>query len=179
MRLEYDAGVGNGRGREPDPVQQFADINDGKSLIAALHLGFGALRVGVSGLVDATTTAAGVDMAEQIGMADVHWKLGPLELIAEGAVLRHDFTGGGVATNYGGYAQAVFSIRDDFHLYGRAERFERAPEEAFLTTPTTSNALGGIRWDADASASLKFEGGWERALGADTGSVRGQLSWLF
>ena len=179
LRLEYDLGVGNGRGRTPDPVQQFTDVNEGKAVIAGVHVGIGGLRVGVSGLVDATTTEAGVDMAEQIGMADVHWKTGPLELLAEGALVRHDFTGAGVANNYGGYVQAVFSARDDVHLYGRVERFVRAPEEVFLTTPSTSNALGGIRWDAEASASIKIEGGWERVAGIDVGSVRGQVSWLF
>ena len=178
VRLEYDVAVGNGRGARPDPPQNFSDVNEGKSFCAALHLEAFGLRVGLSGLIDSTTVPSGANLDEQIGVADLHLRVGELEAIAEGAIVHHDLGGIG-ATNFGGYAQLSFGVREDLHVYGRVERWVRDGAEGYLDTPTTSNALGGIRYELVPTAALKIEGGWERTAGVEGATARGQLSWLF
>jgi hypothetical protein len=178
VRLEYDLAVGNGRGQRPDPPQQFGDINEGKSVTAGLHASIGGLRFGAGGTFDATTLANGTDMQELLAIADVHWVADALELIAEGAVIHHDF-GAVTSDNVGGYLQLAVRLREDLHAYARAERFVRGDGEAFLVTPTTSSALGGVRYELISTAALKVEAGWERVAGVSGGSVRGQVAWLF
>jgi len=178
LHFEYDLAVGNGRGPESDPPQNFADVNEGKSLCAALHAEIKGLRLGVSGMLDNSTLAPGVDLDEWIAMADLHWEVANLEAIAEGALIHHDI-GGVTSLNYGGYLQLSWGVRDDVHLYGRVERFVRDATESYLLTPTASIALGGLRYELTTTAALKLEGGWERISGVEGTTVRGQLSWLF
>jgi hypothetical protein len=179
MRLEYDAGIGNGRGPASDPPQNFADVNEGKSVLAGLHLSEAGFRFGVSGIVDATTTSAGVDVAEQIAVGDAHYRGGALEAMAEGAIILHQMSSGASATNFGAYAQAAWFLRDELHVYARVERFDRSAAEIYLPTPAYSTALGGVRYEMASSAALKVEGGWERIGRVDATALRGQLSWLF
>jgi hypothetical protein len=178
VRLEYDVAVGNGRGPTPDPPQQFADNNDQKAVCAAMHVEFGGVRAGLSGLIDTATLSSGENMREKLAVADVHLRLGELEAIAEGALIHHETSGVG-ATNLGGYVQLAYGLREDLRLYGRGERFVRAANETYLVTPTASNVLGGIRYELVPTAALKLEGGWDRTAGVDAVTVRGQLSWLF
>ena len=178
VHLEYDLSVGNGRGPKADPPQNFGDTNEGKSVCAAFHAEFSGLRVGLSGMIDTAAISAGVDLNEQIAVADLHWRLGELEAIAEGALIHHD-VGGVSATNFGGYAQLAYGLLEDLRVYGRIERFVRDQPESYLNTPTTSNALGGFRYDLVPSAALKVEAGWERSAGVSGVIARGQLAWLF
>ena len=178
LKIEYDACVGNGRGPKQDPPQQFADIDEGKSICGGLHFAVGGLRAGISGIVDSSTFPAGATLKEQIGVADVHWRGSGFEAILEGAVIHHDLTGIG-ATNLGGYAQLGYFVREDLQIYGRAERFSRDSAEAYLTTPTATTLLGGGRWEMVPSAALKVEGGWESLAGVAGPYLRGQVAWLF
>ena len=178
LRFEYDLAVGNGRGPTSDPPQNFSDVNEGKSVCGALHVELKGLRLGVSGMLDNSTLAPGADLEERIAVADLHWQLGDLEALAEGALIHHDISGV-TATNYGGYVQLSFGVREDLHLYGRVERFVRDAAESYLTTPTASFALGGLRYELAPTAALKLEGGWERIAGVEGTTARGQVSWLF
>jgi hypothetical protein len=178
LRLEYDLAVGNGRGPQSDPPQNFGDVNEGKSFCAALHFGFKEFRIGLSGMLDNSTISPGVDLDERIGVADLHWELGDLEAIVEGALIHHDVSGV-TALSYGGYAQLSFGLREDLHVYGRAERFVRDAAESYLLTPTATIAVGGLRYELTSTAALKLEGGWERIAGVEGTTARGQVAWLF
>ena len=178
VHLEYDLAVGNGRGPEPDPPQNFADVNDSKSVCAALHAELKGFRLGISGMLDSSTLASGATLDEWIAVADLHWQFADIEAIAEGALVHHDVAGV-TALNYGAYGQLSWGFRDDFHLYGRVERFVRDAAESFLLTPTASIAVGGLRYELTSTAALKLEGGWERINGVEATTARGQLAWLF
>lgn len=178
VQLEYDLCAGNARGPRPDPPQNFGDTSDAKSACAALHAEYAGLRFGVSGSLDSATVAPGLDLRERIAVADLHWRWGGWEAIAEGALIHHDL-GGSVANNLGGFAQLAYEIRDKVQLYGRVERFVRATEESYLVTPTATFGLGGVRYDVISTAALKLEGGWEKVAGVEGTTIRGQLAWLF
>ena len=178
VRFEYDLCAGNARGPRPDPPQNFGDTSDSKSACAALHAEISGVRFGISGSIDSATVSPGLDLRERIAVADLHWRMGPWEAIAEGALIHHDL-GGAIANNLGGYAQLAVEVRDDVQLYGRVERFVRATQESYLDTPTASFALGGVRYDVISTAALKLEGGWEKIAGAEGTTIRGQLAWLF
>jgi hypothetical protein len=178
LRFEYDLAVGNGRGPQSDPPQNFSDVNEGKSVCAALHVELKGLRLGLSGMLDNSTLPGGLDLEERIAMVDLHWQFGDLEAIAEGALIHHDIEGV-TALNYGGYAQVAWGLWENLHLYGRAERFIRDATESYLLTPTASIVVGGVRYELAPTAALKLEGGWERIAGVEGSTARGQLSWLF
>jgi hypothetical protein len=178
LAIEYAAAVGNGRGPRPDPPQDFSDVDARKSLLAGAHVTWGPLRTGVTGYVDGVHLPGGELMREQIGVADATWQDGRIELIAEGAIIRHDVAGT-VSWNRGGYLQAAWQVTDILKPYARVERFLRDTNEAFLTTTTTTEALGGIRLDFIANAALKVEGAWLRTGDADSATARAQLSWMF
>ena len=177
-RFQYDLCAGNGRGPRPDPPQNFDNPNGGKSACAALHAEISGLRVGISGMIDTAAVSPGVDLWERIGVVDVHWRLAGVEAIAEGAIIHHNL-GGATATNFGGYAQLGYEVREDLQVYGRVERFVRDAAESYLETPAASLALGGVRYELVSTAALKLEGGWEKIAGVEGTTVRGQLAWLF
>src|SRR5262249_30282056 len=101
LTLRYDLGVGNGRGKRPDPPQKIADINEGKSLLVGLHLQAGGFRVGAAGYIDSTEPeslntdpqAPTRTMNEQIVVGDITYTTAPWELLLEGALIRHTYTG--------------------------------------------------------------------------------------
>jgi hypothetical protein len=176
--IEYATAIGNGRGPQSDPPQNFTDVDERKSVLAGAHLVWGPFRTGVTGYVDGVHIPTGELMREQIAMADITWIDGTLELVAEGAVLRHDVAGA-VSWNRGGYLQAAWQVTEMFKPYARVERFIRAAGEVYLTTPTTSEALGGVRVDFIANAAIKMEVAWTRTEGIDVAAARAQLSWMF
>ena len=181
VRLEYEAATGNGRGATSDPPQSFQDINEGKSAVAALHLVAGDLRLGVSGLLDQTHkgTPTGPRQNEQIGAADLRWGPGALEFLAEGALIHQSVAGGPSSTDMGGYVQLSYGVTEQWRPYARVEHFEHDAANDYLPTPTTTEVLGGLRFDPISPVALKLEGAWVRVTGVDQPAVRAQLSWLF
>jgi hypothetical protein len=101
------------------------------------------------------------------------------ELIAEGAAIRHDVDGAGVAVSRGGYVQVGYQLTELVKPYARAERFIRPAEEVFLPTPNLTEGIAGLRLDPIPSAALKVEMGWSRAERIEGVLVRSQLAWLF
>jgi hypothetical protein len=179
LALEYAAAAGNGRGPTSDPPQDFSDVDSRKSALAALHLKWRALRTGVAAYVDGVHLPAGGPLLlEQIAVADATWIDGTFELVAEGAILRHEVAGR-IAWNHGGYVQAAWQATELLKPYVRLERFFRDRDELYLTTPTTTEGLGGLRVDFIANAALKLEGAWARIEGNDSATARAQLSWMF
>jgi hypothetical protein len=179
--FEYDAGVGNGRGFATDPPQNFSSVHEAKAILAGVHLKVGGLRFGVAGYVDRTTVGsdAGPRLREQLVVADATYLDGGWELIAEGAAIRHDVDGAGVAVSRGGYVQVGYQLTELVKPYARAERFIRPAEEVFLPTPNLTEGIAGLRLDPIPSAALKVEMGWSRAERIEGVLVRSQLAWLF
>jgi hypothetical protein len=179
--FEYDAGIGNGRGFATDPPQNFLSVHDAKAVLAGVHLKVGGLRFGVAGYLDRTTVGSetGPLLREQIVVADATYLANGWELIAEGAALRHDVQGAGVAVSRGGYVQVGYQLTDLVKPYARAERFIRPAEEIFLPTPNLTEGLAGIRLDPIPSVALKVETGWSRADRIEGVLLRSQLAWLF
>jgi hypothetical protein len=170
--------VGNGRGPQSDPPQNFSDVDERKSVLAGTHVTWGPFRTGVTGYVDGVHIPTGELLHEQIVTADITWIDGTLELVAEGAVLRHEI-GSAVSWNRGGYVQAAWQVTELLKPYARLERFVRGEGEVYLATPTITEALAGVRVDFIANAAFKLEGAWTRSGGSDTAAGRAQLSWMF
>jgi len=179
-RIEYDLGAGNGRGPTSDPPQSFNDVNEGKSVVGAIHLFQGPLRIGVSGAVDQThkLKADGPVLDEQIAMADVVLSPGMLEAVAEGALIHHSSLGVD-STDLGGYVQVSYGVDERIRPYVRVERYVHDPADDYLPTPTTTELLGGLRFDPISSLALKLEGAFLRVSGSDRPALRAQAAWLF
>jgi hypothetical protein len=178
--IEYDLGVGNGRGPASDPPQSFNDVNEGKSVVAALHFLTGPLRIGVSALVDQTHKVSrdGPVLDEQIAVGDVVFAPGMFEAVAEGALIHHRSQGVD-ATDRGGYVQLSYGIGEHVRPYARIERYVHDAADDYLSTPTTTEVLGGLRADPISSVAVKLEGAFLRVSRADQPALRAQVSWLF
>ena len=159
--LHYDAGVGNGRGPEPDPPVKLQSLNERKSLLLGTYLLVSGVRFGVAGYLDRfqPKNLNGEWMSEQIGVAHVTYTTAPWEILIEGALIRHKF-GNTDLNNYGYYAQLAYQIAERWKPYARGEVQHIDPSDPYLTSsPFLNRAFGGIRFDPVEIVALKLEGG--------------------
>jgi len=185
LSLLYHLGVGNGRGATPDPPQKLMDIHEGKSFLSGLHFLAGGFRIGGSFYLDKTTPEAtpGVQMSEQIFVADISYTTSPWEVLAEGASIRHSYaeaTGDRVVNNYGGYVQLSYQVVERVRPYARAEVQRIGADDPFFSKiPDQARQLGGIRFDVIDALAVKLEGGNVRIQGSNGPFVRFQVAFVY
>jgi hypothetical protein len=176
LNLNYQAGVGNGRGAV---ISRGGDAGDNNAtpawvfnLFAKPDPAFG-LQVGGSLYLDKITqTATGPEFRERVLSAHAAWQREDPEVIAEVAHIRHErIVGGGTGSNLAYYVQAAYRLPAFRALWKPYYRFEHididAADAVFAGIPNLDGSTVGVRYDIAAYAAIKSEGRFRRrAAGA-------------
>ncbi len=163
--LNYQAGVGNGRG---NVISRGGDAGDNNARPAwALNVfskpdrAFG-LQVGGSLYLDRISLAGRPEFSERIVAAHAVWQREDPEVIAEIANVRHEQVGGGpVASNLAYYIQTAYRPPSVGRLWKPYYRFEHIDIERtdaiFATVPNLDGSTIGVRYDISMYAAIKSE----------------------
>ena len=162
--LNYELGVGNGRGALITRAGDAGDVNRSRASLAALRVRPFSNGLQLGGSLYFDRVAGSTEMFdERISSAHIVWDRGAPELIAEYAEVRHDPRSGGAAlTSSGWYAHAGWRLPGPlsrFKPYARYERLDvNALDTVFATeVPDYRAAIGGLRYDFDPMATIKAE----------------------
>ena len=170
--INYQAGVGNGRGNVISRGGDAGDNNDVPAFLLNVSTkpdrAFG-LQVGGSVYADRITAAGRPDFNERIVAAHAVWQHEDPELIAEIADVRHKLVGGSVSTsNLAYYVQAAYRLPASAHLWKPYYRFEHIDIDAndivFAGVPNLDGSTIGVRYDISTYAAIKTEGRFRRRV---------------
>jgi hypothetical protein len=164
--LNYQAGVGNGRG---NVISRGGDAGDNNARPAWVMNVFTTpdrifgLQIGGSLYLDRVSVAGRPEFDERIVAANAVWLHENPELIAEFAQVRHQQVGGGLsATNRAYYVQAAYRLPMRARLWKPYYRFEHiaidALDPVFAGVPNLDGSIYGVRWDISTYAAIKAEG---------------------
>ena len=199
-RFKYDAYVANGSSVLDGVLNAsgFKDDNRDKMIGANLRHAFGGALDGLTLGAHALTTqvrseAGGVTTARtrlKVGGLYAVYEGEPWEVLGEYYAFRnHDLVGGsGNHSSWAGYAQAGYAFGSAFTLYGRAERADLDPGDAYFASMQSGRSYRraslGVRHDLTLTTALKLEfartsesvpGGGD----ARTSSLRSQVAVRF
>jgi hypothetical protein len=165
LNLNYDLGLGNGRG---SVVSRAGDAGDNNAALAWLANIFvrpdrmDPLQIGGSVYRDRITLTNGNSYREWILAGHVVWRKETPELIAEYAHANHvGLNGGGRFNSEAYYFQAAYRLPwfdQRFKPYFRFEKMSiSAKEPVFTSTSSLQGYLAGLRYDFTDYAALKLE----------------------
>lgn len=191
--IGYDVGISNGRGQFADDVLSVFDRNDAKSWSArltAMPNAINGLQIGISGVYDVIPdgfvdhhgdVVVTEELRELIGCAHVVYRSYPVDLVAEGYVVRH--TGLDTGTTWGmvgGFVQLGVEI-GKVTPFGRVDHLSRdAADPWFDASHAPVEALQlhlGTRYALTANVVAKLEGVHDHV--ANEQSITGQLAFGF
>jgi hypothetical protein len=163
--LNYQAGIGNGRG---DVLSRGGDAGDNNARPAWLVTAwsrpdrFYGLQYGGSVYVDRISTPGVPEVDEQILAGHVVWDREDPEVIAEFTHIRHQQVGGGPSTASNGfYIQAAYRLPGAARLWKPYARFEHIgipdDDRAFSDIPELDGTTIGVRYDVSTFVALKAE----------------------
>jgi hypothetical protein len=187
--INYQAGVGNGRGNVISRAGDAGDNNDVPAFLLNVSTkpdkAFG-LQVGGSVYADRVTAAGRPDFNERIVAAHAVWQREDPEIIAEIAEVRHKQVGGSLSTsNLAYYLQAAYRLPSSARLWKPYFRFEHidvaANDVVFSGVPNLDGSTIGVRYDISTYAAIKTEGRIRRRL-ADQPRTNGwflQIAFTF
>jgi hypothetical protein len=164
LNLNYNVGLGNGRGQVLSRGGDFGDINNARAWLTNVfikpdHL-YG-LQVGGSVYRDELNPLSGVVAREWIESGHIVWQKETPEFIAEFANVRHDFRGGGTVNSQAFYAQTAYRLpfANKWKPYYRFEQIHVPRGDAIFrpVVPTFSGSTAGIRYDFASFAAFKLE----------------------
>jgi hypothetical protein len=165
LNLNYNFGVGNGRGQVLSRGGDFGDINNNRAWLTNLFIkpdkAYG-LQVGGSVYRDELSPAAGLGAREWIQSGHIVWQKETPEVIAEFANVSHQFLGGGTANSQAFYVQTAYRLPWFNKLWKPYYRFEQihVPKSDALfraLVPTFSGSTVGLRYDFASFAAFKLE----------------------
>jgi hypothetical protein len=189
LNLNYNVGVGNGRGQVISRPGDFGDVNNNRAWLVNLFIkpsGLYGLRVGGSVYRDLLNPLAGPVAREWIQSAHVVWDHEKPEFIAEFANVNHQPVNGSVSSNSQAfYAQTAYRLpwferalkpyyRFDFMHVPRSDAIFRS------VVPVFHSSTVGLRYDITSFAAFKLE--YRDYTRRDLPSVRGiftQTSFTF
>ena len=163
--LNYQAGIGNGRG---NVISRAGDAGDNNARPAVVLNAFTkpdsvfGLQVGGSVYFDRVSVPGRPEFDERIIAADAVWQREDPELIAEIADVRHEPVGGTETTsNLAYYVQAAYRLPSAAHLWKPYYRFEHiavdAADPVFVGVPKLDGSTLGVRFDISTYAAIKSE----------------------
>jgi hypothetical protein len=163
--LNYQAGIGNGRGNVISRGGDTGDNNARPAWLASLSSRpdrLYGLQYGGSFYVDRISVPGRPEIDEQIAAAHAVWDRENPEVIAEVTRIRHEQVGGGpAATSLGYYIQAAYRLPDPARLWKPYFRFEHidipSEDQAFAGIPVLDGTTVGIRYDVITYAAVKAE----------------------
>ena len=175
LNLNYNVGIGNGRGQAINRAGDAGDINNNRAWLIngfikpdALY----GLQIGGSVYRDAINNTAGLAAREWIESAHLIWQKESPEFLAEFANVHHQPSNGGAVSNSQAfYIQSAYrlpGVAKAWKPYFRWEQIHVPRSDAIFRTvvPVFSAATGGIRYDITSFAAFKIEyrNYWRRDL---------------
>ena len=165
LNLNYNFGVGNGRGQVLSRAGDFSDINNNRAWLTNLFIkpdkAYG-LQVGGSVYRDELSPASGLKAREWIKSGHIVWQKETPEVIAEFANVTHQFAGGLTANSQAYYVQVAYRLPWFGRLWKPYYRFEQihTPLSDALfkgLVPTFTGSTTGLRYDFASFAAFKLE----------------------
>jgi hypothetical protein len=165
LNLNYNVGVGNGRGQIISRGGDAGDINNNRAWLvnAFVRPDFPyGLQVGGSVYRDEVSPLGGLVAREWIESAHVVWTKETPEIIAEFANVRHQPIFGGPPSNsQAWYTQAAYRLPWFGRVWKPYYRLEQIhvphSDTIFRAVPTFTGSTSGIRYDFSSLAAFKLE----------------------
>lgn len=165
LNLNYNVGLGNGRGAVISRGGDFGDVNNNRAWLANIFIRPNAiypLQVGGSVYRDEITPLNGPAAREWIESGHIVWHKENPEFIAEFANVSHRYIFSSVRSHsQAGYVQTAFRLPWNERAWKPYYRFEfiHVPlsDIVFRTVPSFNASTAGIRYDMTSFAALKFE----------------------
>jgi hypothetical protein len=175
LNLNYNVGIGNGRGQIISRAGDAGDINSNRAWLVNAYIKPDALyglQVGGSVYRDSINTTTGLAAREWIESAHLVWQKETPEFIAEFANVHHEPANGGrVSNSQAWYMQAAYrlpGIAKPWKPYYRFEQIHVPRSDAIFRSvvPVFSGSTAGIRYDISSFAAFKVEyrNYWRRDL---------------
>ena len=163
--VNYQAGVGNGRGNVISRAGDAGDNNARPAWVLNLFTKPDALfglQVGGSVYLDRVSLPGSPEFDERITAAHVVWQHEDPEVIAEIANVRHQAVGGSDAvSSLAYYAQAAYRLPWFGRMWKPYYRFEHlaidAGDPVFAGVPSLDGSTVGVRYDISMYAAIKTE----------------------
>jgi len=165
LNLNYNFGLGNGRGAVISRGGDLGDINNNRAwLVNAFlkpDLPYG-LQIGGSVYRDELNPLTAPAAREWIQSAHIVWQKETPELIAEFANVTHRTIGTGAASNSQAfYVQTAYRLPSFAKLWKPYYRFEYMhiplSDAIFRAVPSFSGSTAGVRYDISSFAAFKLE----------------------
>jgi len=163
--LNYQAGVGNGRGGVISRGGDAGDNNATPAWVGGLFVkpdrAFG-LQVGGSLYFDKISLTGQPDFRERIFAGHIAWQREDPEIIAEVANVRHEAVGGiSTSSNLAYYVQAAYRLPWLGALWKPYYRFDRididSADTVFAGVSNLDGSTLGVRYDISTYAAIKTE----------------------
>jgi len=188
LNLNYNVGMGNGRGQIISRGGDFSDINNNRAVLVNMFVKpskpFG-LQIGGSVYRDSITSLPAPAAREWIQSGHIVWHKESPEFIAEFANVSHTPVGGGRSSNSQAfYAQVAYRLPWFGRLWKPYYRYEQIhvprSDAIFRAVPVFSGSTSGVRYDFSPLAAFKLE--YRYYTRRDLPSIRGifaQTSFTF
>ena len=166
LNLNYNFGLGNGRGAVISRPGDFGDVNNNRAWLVNAFLKpdhFYGLQVGGSVYRDELNPLVAPAAREWIQSGHIVWQKETPEFIAEFANVTHKPILGGVTSNSQAfYAQTAYRLPFAKKLWKPYYRFEyiHVPKSDAIfrpVVPTFSGSTFGLRYDISSFAAFKWE----------------------
>lgn len=165
LNVNYNIGMGNGRGAVISRGGDFGDINNNRAWLANVFIrpnSLYALQVGGSVYRDEVTPLTGPAAREWIQAGHIVWHKENPELIFEFANVSHRPIFSSVSSNsQAWYGQTAYRLPWNGKAWKPYYRFEymHVPnsDTLFRAVPTFNASTAGVRYDLTTFAALKFE----------------------
>ena len=166
LNLNYNAGLGNGRGQILSRPGDFGDVNNNRAWLVNAFIKpnrpYG-LRIGGSVYRDLLTPAAGPVAREWIESGHIVWNKETPEFIAEFANVSHQVVNSNLTSNSQGmYAQVAYRLPWLNKILKPYYRFDlihvpRSDANFRNVVPTFHSSTAGLRYDITTFAAFKLE----------------------
>jgi hypothetical protein len=166
LNLNYNFGLGNGRGEVLSRGGDLGDINNNRAWLVNAFIKpdiLYGLQIGGSVYRDELNPATGLPAREWIQSAHVVWDKESPEFIAEFANVTHQPIEGGMTSNSQAfYAQVAYRLPSSLRLWKPYYRFEyiHVPFSDTLfrvVVPSFDASTVGVRYDITSFAAFKLE----------------------
>jgi len=188
LNLNYNLGVGNGRGSVISRAGDFGDVNNNRAWLINLFAKpdrFFGLQVGGSLYRDKLTVAEGREFREWITAGHLVWQREDPEVIAEVANVNHREVGHSRSfDSQAFYIQAAYRLpwfERRWKPYYRFEYIDVARNDVvFRSVPGLTGSVVGLRYDFADFAAIKLEyRNQQRPDQADVNGIFLQNSFMF